>query len=245
MRWLIALIFCACTGEIDGAAPTPDAAVVTSVADAALPDAAAFVDAPSAPDAAVDAAPNTCPKVAHIGDSLTAFTVEPLRAAYLAVGTEAQIDAFGGRAILQKLPDDPKTGKQAALDFRAAGFDGCWVVALGTNDTANVAAGSSYTRAQAIDEMMMAVDPAKKARVLWVNLFTTRTTGFYQNANMILFNEALEDARGRWPNLVIFDWAAIAAGGSAPYIDGIHHTTAGYTVRNAAIAGALRLLPPP
>jgi hypothetical protein len=116
------------------------------------------------------------------------------------------------------------------------------VVALGTNDTANVAAGAGYTRAGAIDAMMTAIDPARTARVLWVNTFTTRTTGFYDNANMQLENQALEDARARWPNQRVFDWASIAAGGTAPFSDGIHHTTAGYAVRNRSIATALSLL---
>jgi hypothetical protein len=114
------------------------------------------------------------------------------------------------------------------------------VVALGTNDTANIAVGASYTRAGAIDAMMNAIGAGEP--VLWVNTFTTRTTGAYANANMILFNQALDEARARWPTLRVFDWATIAAGGTAPYSDGIHHTTAGYTVRNAAIAEALRLL---
>lgn len=37
----------------------------------------------------------------------------------------------------------------------------------------------------------------------------------------------------------IHDWASIADDGLAPYSDGIHHTTAGYEVRNEAIAQAL------
>jgi hypothetical protein len=224
----------ACSGEISGS-PAGDAAP-------GLPDAPASHDAPATVDATVTAP--ACPTVAHIGDSLTAGTLAPLTAAYQAVGTTATLDAFGGRAVLQKLAADPKTGKQAALDFRAAGFDGCWVVALGTNDTANVAAGASYTRAGSIDEMMMAIDPARAARVLWVNTYTTRSDGYYDNANMILYNQELEAARGRWPNLRVFDWAAIAASGSAPFVDGIHHTSAGYAVRNQAIAGALSLLAP-
>jgi hypothetical protein len=229
---LLAALALGCTGQI-GEASTgggPDAA--PRPADARAADA---------PAAAADAGP-PCPAVAHIGDSLTAYTVPSLTAAYQAVGASVQIDAYGGRAVLQKLADDPKTGKQAALDIRASGFSGCWVVALGTNDTADVAAGAGYTRAHAIDEMMAAIDPSGSARVLWVNTYTTLTTGYYANANMILFNQALADATARWPALRVFDWASIAAGGSAPFVDGIHHTTAGYTVRNQAIAAALTLL---
>ena len=234
---VLAAIAGACAGDIQGGGPDPVDARSFSADARVLP-----ADATSPPDAQVAASP--CPTVAHVGDSLTANTVDALSAAYRAAGASPRIDAYGGRAVLQKLADDPKTGKQAALDIRASGFDGCWVVALGTNDTANVAAGASYTRATSIDEMMMAIDPAHDAPVLWVNTFTTRTTGYYANDNMVLYNQALTEARARWPNLIVFDWAAIASGGSAPFVDGIHHTTAGYTVRNQAIANALQLLAP-
>lgn len=180
-----------------------------------------------------------CSATVHIGDSLTAYTVRELTAAYAAVGVTATIDAFGGRAILQKLPDDPHTGEDAATAIAAQGFDGCWVVALGTNDTANIAAGASYTHGEAIDAMMTAIDVTAGAPVMWVNTFTTRDDGYWANANMVLWNDALVAARDRWPNLEIDDWAAVAATGVAPYSDGIHHTARGSDVRNAHIADAL------
>lgn len=185
-----------------------------------------------------------CKSVAHIGDSLSAYSRSSLASAYARVGAEAQIDAWGGRATLQKLEADPHTGKQAARGFRKAGFRGCFVVALGTNDTANVAAGAHYTRARAIDDMMNAIDPSARAPVLWVNAFTTLRSGHYSNQNMKLWNRALAEARSRWANLTVLDWAAIAATGAAPFSDGIHHTPAGYEVRNRAIAEALASLRP-
>lgn len=180
-----------------------------------------------------------CASVVHIGDSLTAYTQRALTDAYAAVGVRAVVDAHGGRATLQKLRADPKTGKQAARAMRESGFGGCWVVALGTNDTANVAVGAGYTRAKAIDEMMKAIDPTGSVRVMWVSSFTTVTTGPWSNTNMQLWNTALNQARERWPNLRVFDWATTAASGVAPFADGIHHTRAGYQVRNKAIAEGL------
>jgi lysophospholipase L1-like esterase len=183
-----------------------------------------------------------CKSVAHIGDSLTAYTRDALAQAYGAVGVDAEIDAFGGRATLQKLAADPKTGKQAALALHEAGFRGCWVVALGTNDTANIDAGACYTRAKAIDEMMTAIDPGASAPVLWVNTFTLRRAGHWSNANMKEWNRALLEAQGRWQNLRVFDWASVAATGIAPFSDGIHHTASGYAERNRAIAEAIAAL---
>ena len=186
------------------------------------------------------ASPPACTKVAHIGDSLTAYTEASLTAAYQAQGFSVEINAHGGRAILEKLPQDPQTGKQAASAIAATGFSGCWLVALGTNDTANVAAGAHHSRGKAIDEMMKAIDSGAKARVLWVNTHSTKTSGYWSNTNMIAWNEALVEAQARWANLRIFDWASIAKTGVAPYADGLHHTPAGYEVRNKAIAGRLR-----
>lgn len=181
-----------------------------------------------------------CVEIAHIGDSLTAYTIPALETAYRSQGFQPTVDAHGGRAILQKLSSDPKTGKQAAMDLRASGFGGCWVVALGTNDTANVAVGSSYTRAKAIDEMMAAIDPDKKAKVLWVNARTKMSSGAWHNDNMQKWNVELENAKARWPNLQVFDWASYSVVNPAAYSDGIHHTSAGYEVRNAAIAAAAK-----
>jgi len=186
-----------------------------------------------------------CTRVAHIGDSLTYYTQDALPAAYAAIGADAEVDAHGGRAVLKKRDDDPITGKQAAERLVADGFDGCWVVALGTNDTVYVAIGASFTRAQSIDEMMAAIDPAAAARIMWVNTFTTTTTGNYVNANMMLWNGELVAAQARWPNLLIFDWATVAATGVAPFSDGVHHTPEGYAARNAAIVDALAAYFPP
>ena len=181
-------------------------------------------------------------KVAHIGDSLTAYTVPSLIAAYENEGVQAVVDAFGGRAILQKLPKDPRNGVQAVQKLKSEGFNGDWVIALGTNDTANVSVGSSYSRDGAIDAMMNAIDPNKKARVMWVNAKTTTSSGPWSNANMQLWNAALDRATSRWPNLVIYDWAADASAQKPPFNDGIHHTVDGYAIRNKSIAKAYRRL---
>jgi hypothetical protein len=221
-------------GDADGADGSAGAAG-ESGADSASEGDGAHVDAPGEAASGL----TSCVEVAHIGDSLTYYTQDSLTAAYAKVGATVEINAYGGRAIKQKLTDDPMTGKQAADAIRAQGFTGCWVVALGTNDTANVAAGAWYTRVEAIDEMMNAIDPAGLASVMWVNTYTTMTTGYWANDNMNLWNEALIDAQAHWPNMKIHDWASEADDGNAPFADGIHHTSAGYEVRNASIAHAL------
>lgn len=179
-------------------------------------------------------------KLAHVGDSLTAYTTASLKAAYEAQGFEPVIDAGGGRAILQKLPKDSHTGIDAVRAIKSQGFQGDWVIALGTNDTANVSVGSSYTRDSAIDSMMNAIDSKKKTRVMWVNTRTATSSGAWANSNMTLWNLALERAKARWPNLVVYDWSSESSIARPPYSDGIHHTPQGYEVRNVAIARAAK-----
>ncbi len=240
------------TGVQDGAGPEGAAgadgdsgAEGAAPEDGALPDGAVSdgaADDASVPDASGSDSPSgmtSCVSVAHIGDSLTYYTQPSLTAAYAGVGATVLINAYGGRAIKQKLEEDPMTGLGAVAEIKSGGFGGCWVVALGTNDTANIAAGAWYTRVEAIDEMMNAIDPAGGATVMWVNTYTTKTSGYYSNDNMVLWNQALVEAQQHWPNMEVFDWASIADDGTAPYSDGIHHTAAGYEVRNAAIAKAL------
>lgn len=183
-------------------------------------------------------------KVAHIGDSLTSAVVPGFREAYKKAGADASIDAFGGRAVLQKYPKDPRTGIEAVEKLKSEGFEGDWVVALGTNDTAFVATGASYTRDDAIDAMMNAIDPGKKARVMWVNTRTAKTTGPWSVQNMVLWNLALEKAKLRWPNLVVYDWFTESGNKQPPYVDDIHHTPDGYVIRvNSIVDAYKRLLP--
>jgi lysophospholipase L1-like esterase len=182
-----------------------------------------------------------CRAVAHIGDSLTAGVKPALEREYRRVGVESvTISAYGGRGIAQKVRNDPETGRAAAERIAATGFAGCWVVALGTNDVGNIAAGASYTRESLIDRMMRAIDASGQTRVMWVNAITTRRDGYFANANMQRWNTALVAARRRWPALAVFDWATIAARDEVPFADGIHHTGTGYGARNRAIADALR-----
>ena len=186
----------------------------------------------------------SCTSVAHVGDSTSVGMVAPavlpaaaqrLQAQYAQVGVRhLRVDASGGRSIVEALPGQVN-GYYTARGMAAHGFHGCWVIALGTNDSANIAAGSLASRASRIGQMMSA---AHGQPVLWVNTRTLDTAGPYAEANMKLWNQALRQAQARYPNLRIFDWASVSQPGW--YIpDGIHYTSAGYAARAHAIAGAL------
>jgi hypothetical protein len=185
-----------------------------------------------------------CTSVAHIGDSTSVGMVSPtwlpnpaqrLAAQYRDVGVRhVQIDASGGRSIVEEMPDQ-LNGYKVASAWYQAGFRGCWVFALGTNDTANVAAGSNIGLLARIQEMMAAVHGAP---VMWVNTQTDLTSGPWSEANMQAWNSALVQAARQYPNMRIFNWAGMVQPGWH-LSDGIHYTSGGYAIRAAAIAHAL------
>jgi len=186
----------------------------------------------------------SCTSVAHIGDSTSVGMVSPtwlpdpaqrLAAQYRDVGVRnTQIDASGGRSIVEQMPGQIN-GYRVASAWYQQGFRGCWVFALGTNDTANVAAGSNVGLLARIQEMMAATHGAP---VLWVNTQTDLGSGPWSEADMQLWNSALLQAAKQYPNMRVFNWAGMVQPGWH-LSDGIHYTSAGYAIRAAAIASAL------
>jgi hypothetical protein len=158
-----------------------------------------------------------------------------LAAQYRDVGVKhVRIDASGGRSIVEQLPGQ-LNGYQVASGWYRSGFRGCWVFALGTNDTANVSVGSPIGLAARIQEMMSA---AHGEPVMWVNAQTDLSSGPWSQANMQLWNNALLAACAAYPNMRIFNWAATVHPGWH-LADGIHYTPAGYAIRAHEIAQAL------
>ena len=158
-----------------------------------------------------------------------------LAAQYRDVGVRhSLIDASGGRSMVEEMPGQVN-GYDTARSMASAGFRGCWVIALGTNDTANVSVGSSVGRMGRIRELMSV---ARGAPVLWVNVKTLDLSGPWSEANMQLWNDTLLQACHQYPNLRVFDWASVAQDGWF-ISDGIHYTPAGYAARAHLIARAL------
>jgi lysophospholipase L1-like esterase len=186
----------------------------------------------------------SCTTVGHIGDSTSVGMVSPdylpdpaqrLAAQYADVGVRRLwVDASGGRSIVEVLPGQVN-GYNVARGWVSKGFRGCWVFALGTNDTANVAVGSNIGRMARIEQMMSV---AHGEPVLWVNTHTLLSAGPWSEENMEAWNNDLVQACARYPNMRIFNWAAVDQ--PAWHIsDGIHYTSAGYAIRAADIARAL------
>lgn len=186
----------------------------------------------------------SCRSVAHIGDSTSVDLISPasipnaperLGARYAAVGVKhVKIDASGGRSIVEELPGQ-LNGYKVASAWRNQGYRGCWVFALGTNDAANIAAGSSVGMMARIDQMMAV---AHGQPVMWVNTRTLLSSGPWANANEQAWDKTLVRALAKYPNMRIFNWSAVARPGwFLP--DGIHYNSAGCAMRARAIAGAL------
>ena len=122
-----------------------------------------------------------------------------------------------------------------AEQIKATGYDGCWVLRSGTTDAADISHGSNYDEDERIDKMMAVIgdDP-----VLWVNVKTLETKGNWRNENMQAFNQHLEAAKPRYPNLQVYDWASVVQDEWFSK-DDIHYTSAGYVQRARLIADAL------
>jgi peptidoglycan/LPS O-acetylase OafA/YrhL/lysophospholipase L1-like esterase len=196
------------------------------------------------PASAASALRTSCRSVAHIGDSTSEGMVsavylpdsaQRLVAQYRDVGVQQVVtNIVGANSIVETLPGDTN-GYNAARNIASQGFRGCWVIALGTNDTADVAIGSGVGRLARIQEMMSA---AHGEPVMWVDVVSQLTSGPYAEANMQLWNAALRQACSKYPNMRVFDWASLTQP-SWFISDGIHYTSAGYAERAEQIADAL------
>ena len=187
----------------------------------------------------------SCDSVVHIGDSTSEGLVSPdyvrdpdqlISAQYARVGATTQhLEVSGARSIYETFEGNPNAHDVAVM-WNEEGFDGCWVIAMGTNEAANVAAGSTVGYDERIDSMMSVIGDEP---TLWVNVRSLVTSGPYAAANMAAWNEALLAACDRYPNMRVFDWAsAVRDDWFIP--DGIHFTTPGYAARARYIANALR-----
>lgn len=185
----------------------------------------------------------SCSSVAHIGDSTSeglvsaAYLPRHLRIAaqYEDVGVQSvYTDITGARSVVEVLPGTTN-GQQAVRRLIKQGFHGCWVLALGTNDIADVATGSNAGLAERINDMMRVT---KGEPVMWVNVVSTLRSGPYAETDMQKWNAALLQACARYPNMRVFNWAVLPQ--RRWYInDGIHYTSAGYAKRGQYIADGL------
>ncbi len=223
-------------GSPSSATPPEDTSAATT------PTAAS--DPPVAPTTAPGAGRTSCSSVVHIGDSTSVGLMSPdfladpaqrIDAQYARVGvTDFRNEISGARSIVESMPDQEDAYEVAARQ-KVGGYDGCWVLALGTTDAANLAVGGALTADRRIDRMFEVIgdDP-----VLWVNVKTLVDDGEWSNSQMQAWDQALAAAAARHPNLAVYDWAAVVQ--DAWFQDDrIHYTSAGNAERARLIADAL------
>jgi lysophospholipase L1-like esterase len=237
------------TTNVASAAPTTTTNVASVPATTTTTSAAAITPPAirtSKPVSATQSAAlrTRCRSVVHFGDStsegLTSSDYLPdpgqrIPAQYARVGVKNSLmEIRGATSIVETLPggvDADKIGRGLV----AGGYHGCWVIALGTNDTADVFVGSNVTLAERIRRMMSL---AGGEPVLWVDVKSLVSGGPYSESDMEKFNQALEQACPRYPNMRVYDWAsAVKDKWFIP--DGIHYYSPGYAARAHLIANAL------
>lgn len=186
----------------------------------------------------------SCKQVVDIGDSTSASLVssdylpdpaQRLGAQYARVGIKQSIMRIvGGTSIVETLPGTQNAYQMAQALIRD-GYHGCWVLALGTNDAADVFVGSNEGMPERVKEMMSLIG---NQPVMWVNAVTLVSSGPYAETNMRHWDDTLSAACPRYPNMAVFNWAGVAQR-SWFISDGIHYSSEGSAKRSAAIADAL------
>jgi hypothetical protein len=207
--------------------------------------AGATKPAPLTPAQANASERSSCKAVVHIGDSTSEGLTSPeylplesqrIEAQYADVGAvEQHMEISGARSIEEQFEGEPNA-QEVAEAWKIEGFRGCWVLALGTNEAANVFVGSAVGEMERIEIMMNTIG---NEPVMWVNVRSLVEEGDpYAAKNMEKWDEELLVACRRYPNMRVYDWASDVR--DAWFIDdGIHFTSPGYAARSELIAHAL------
>jgi peptidoglycan/LPS O-acetylase OafA/YrhL/lysophospholipase L1-like esterase len=239
---VVALASCGLAGVVrPSASPAPGTMPAPSPAAARLQ--APGTSARPAP-AATGQVHTACRSVVHIGDSTSDGLISPdylpnprrrIGAQYARVGVTKFIPEISGGTSIVETSSGQANAYTVAQQLVHDGYRGCWVLALGTNDTADVAIGSVVSRPARIRQMMSLIGSQP---VMWVNVKSLVATGPYSESDMLAWNAALTRACARYPNMRVYDWASVVKDNWF-IADGIHFTSRGYAARAHRIARAL------
>lgn len=187
-----------------------------------------------------------CTEVIHLGDSTSEGLISTDYLPNPADREDAQLKAVGvttfipeisgARSIVETVNNQPNA-ETVVKKRLAEGYKGCWIIAMGTNDSANQVVGGTWPYDKRVALLM---DQLKDYPVMWLTVRTLKTTGPYANKYQIEWNNTLKDACSKYPNMRIYDWASEVQ--DPWYIkDGIHFTTPGYQQRAHRIARAFAI----
>jgi peptidoglycan/LPS O-acetylase OafA/YrhL len=183
----------------------------------------------------------SCSSVVYIGDSTSEGETSndyipdqklQLPAQLADVGVRTTIpEISGARSIVETFEGQPNAAT-VAQGHLSQGFNGCWILALGTNEVDNVHDGGPSFQYR-INRMMGIIG---KQPVMWIDAITLLPPGNpYAEDAMQKWNKTLLANCTRYPNMRVFDWAAYAK--RKWFIpDGIHYYSPGYVARSHYIA---------
>jgi peptidoglycan/LPS O-acetylase OafA/YrhL/lysophospholipase L1-like esterase len=240
---VVALASCGLAGVVRPSA-SPEAGTVPAPSPAAARLQPSSAPASPSPAATGGPARTACRAVVHIGDSTSDGLISPdylpsprrrIGAQYARVGVTRFIPEISGGTSIVETSSGQANAYTVAQQLVHDGYRGCWVLALGTNDTADVAIGSVVSRPARIRQMMSVIGSQP---VMWVNVKSLLATGPYSEADMLAWNAALIRACARYPNMRVYDWSSVVKN-SWFISDGIHFTSRGYAARAHRIARAL------
>jgi peptidoglycan/LPS O-acetylase OafA/YrhL len=186
----------------------------------------------------------SCRSVVYIGDSTSEGEISPdyipdprrrLAAQLADVGVNRTVAEISGARSIVETYDQQPNAATVARQLVAEGFHGCWILALGTNDAADVRVGSQVGLSTRIARMMSIIG---QQPALWVEAVTLVQSGPYAEAGMQTWNQDLAQACPEHPSMRTFDWPA-AAKPQWFIPDGIHYYSLGYTARAHLIARGL------
>jgi peptidoglycan/LPS O-acetylase OafA/YrhL len=239
----VALVLVAATAGMAGVNSAPAEGSESRAEEARA--AGATKPAPLTPAQANASTRSSCKAVVHIGDSTSEGLTSPeylplesqrIEARYADVGAvEQHMEISGARSIEEQFEGEPNA-QEVAEAWKLEGFKGCWVLALGTNEAANVFVGSAVDEMERIEIMM---DTIGDEPVMWVNVRSLVEAGDpYSAENMEKWDKTLLAGCLRYPNMRVYDWASDVK--DEWFIeDGIHFTSPGYAARAELIAQAL------
>lgn len=186
----------------------------------------------------------SCSQVVYIGDSTSASEItteyvpdkrQQLASQMAKVGVKTFYPEIEGARSIVETFQGYANAPTVAESHLSDGYDGCWVLALGTQDVDNqYDGGESY--AWRINHMMKTI--GRRQPVMWVSLVTVLRSGdsylarAYNETRMQAWNRTLLRACKRYPNMRIFDWGAwvhtrwFDSDGHFEF-DGIHYNTVG------------------
>lgn len=160
----------------------------------------------------IDRAPQPPPRVTLISDSAAATLLwHPDARAYLAEGLDLRIEALACRKLIAPGCYAYGGNPPSALEtIRTLGTElgPLVVIDVGYND-------GSDEYAEGFDLVMQALVDTHVERVIWVTL--------NEHEDVWVQNDAIiRDAPRRWPQLVVADWAPVAAANPSWFADLVH-----------------------